>query len=311
MKILAISLGSRDGSNDAMCKEVLMVAQDMGAEVEFIHAMDLDIKHCTGCVACSRSLVMGNGNRCALKDDFNWLLDRCYDADGIFWSVPIFEKTACGLFHTITDRFGPRMDRGMNVIGTKMAQEKGNPVPDPRFLTDKVVSYVGIGGSDWATRIQCSMAMQALTPMWKIIDNDVFSWSKTIIMEDDKIARVREIGRNLVEAAQDIEHAQYKGEPGVCPHCHSRNFYLDQDAGKAICCLCGIEGAIKVEDGKLSFVFPEEQIAHAHDTLSGKFMHADDIRENEGRAMAIKSTDGYKQRMARYKAFITPSRPEK
>lgn len=311
MKILAISCGQKDGSNDSMCKEVLMVAKEMGAEIEFIHAMDLDIKHCTGCVACSVSLVMGNGNRCSLKDDFNWLLDKCYEADGIFWSVPIFEKTACGLFHTITDRFGPRMDRGMNIIGTKMAQEKGNQVPDPRFLQDKVVSYIGIGGSDWATRVQCSMAMQALTPMWKVIDNEVFPWSKTIIMDDEKIAKVRQIAKNLVEAARDIEHASYKGDPGVCPHCHSRNFYLDQDASKAICCLCGIEGSIEVKDGKLSFVFPEEQIAHAHDTLSGKFKHADDIRENEGRNFELKRTDEYKARVEKYKSFITPSRPQK
>lgn len=309
MKILGISLGSPNGSNDCMCKEALMAAKEAGAEVEFIHALDLDIKNCIGCVNCSVSLVTGKGNRCVLKDDFNWLLDKCYDADGILWTVPIFEKGATGLFHTITDRFGPRMDRGMNVIGTKIAQEMGGQVPDPRFLEDKVVSYIGIGGSDWATRVQCDCGMQALTPMWKTIDNEVFPWSKTIIMEDEKVARVHQIGKNLAEAAKDIANAQYKGDPGVCPHCHSRNFYLDTDASKCICCLCGAEGEIKVEDGKLSFHYDPMWEKLAHDTLTGKFKHADDIKENEGRTMETKKSDAYKVRVQAYKDFIAPTKP--
>ena len=36
MKILGISGGMRNGSNDGMCIEALMGAKEMGAEVEFI-----------------------------------------------------------------------------------------------------------------------------------------------------------------------------------------------------------------------------------------------------------------------------------
>ncbi len=309
MKILGISLGTPNGSNDCMCKEALMGAKEAGAEVEFIHALDLDIKNCIGCVSCSVGLVTGKGNRCVLKDDFDWLLDKMYDADGIMWSIPIFEKGATGLFHTITDRFGPRMDRGMNVIATKIGEETGAPKPDPRFLTDKVVSYIGIGGSDWATRIQCDAGMQALTPMWKVIDNDVFPWSKTIIMEDEKVARIHQIGRNLAEAAKDVANAKYMGDPGVCPHCHSREFYLDTDASKAICCLCGAEGEIRVENGKLSFHYDPIWEQLAHDTLTGKFKHADDIKENEGRTMEVKKSDAYQARVQAYKDFIAPTKP--
>ena len=64
MKIVGVSLGTRGGSNDAMCKEALNAARKEGAEVSFIHLLDWDIKDCTGCVACSRGLVMGKGNIC-------------------------------------------------------------------------------------------------------------------------------------------------------------------------------------------------------------------------------------------------------
>lgn len=309
MKILGISAGTKNGSNDAVCKEALMGAKEMGADIEFIRVLDLEIKHCTGCIGCVMSLMSGKGNMCVLKDDFDWLLDKMLDADGIVMAAPIFEKGTAGIIRTLTDRFGPRMDRGNNIISTKIAEATGGRAPDPRILKDKVISFIGVGGSDWGTRVECDHGMLALTPMWKVIDNEKFEWSKKIIIEDKKLAVAHQIGKNIVEAAEDIENAEYKGKEGVCPHCHSNNFYLNKDSSKAICCLCGIEGDIVIKDAKTCFVFPEEQLEHAHDTLSGKFIHGDDIKKNEGELMEIKKTVEYKNRVQKYKNFIQPSMP--
>lgn len=150
-----------------------------------------------------------------MKDDFDWLLDKMYDADGILWSVPIFEKGATALFHILTDRFGLRMDRGNVTIADKIPWEKGGPRMDPRFLTGKVVSYMGVGGSDWMTRIQCDFGMRALPPMWKAIDTEVFSWSLDIVMSDASLDRAKEIGRNIVQAAKNPEQAEYHGPKGI------------------------------------------------------------------------------------------------
>lgn len=311
MKILGISFGTQNGNNDAMCKEALKGAKEIGAEVEFINMMGLQIKPCTGCIACVKSLMSGKGNRCALKDDFDWLLDKMLDADGIIIADPIFEKGGTGLFHTITDRFGPRMDRGNNMIAIENAQKTGGIEPDPRILKDKFISYIAIGGSDWGTRVQCDHAMLALTPMWTVIDNEWFPWAKGIIMDDEKVERANEIGKTLARAALDKEGAKYKGEKGVCPHCHSRNFFLDMQSTHAVCCLCGIEGDIEIVDGKIKFRFPEEQIEHAHDTLSGKMIHGNDIKVNEGKLMDIKRSEEYKLRVKAYKEFIQTSVPER
>ncbi|MCF8094947.1 MAG: flavodoxin family protein [Desulfobacteraceae bacterium] len=310
MKILGVSSGTKDGNNDAMCREALMGAQENGAEIEFVRLLDLDIKHCTGCISCVMSLMKGKGNKCALKDDFDWLLDKILEADGVLFSTPVFEKGAAGIFRTITDRFGPRMDRLHNIVSTEIAEKNNGKIPDPRILKDKVVSYVGIGGSDWTNRIQCDHGLLAMTMMWKVIDNEVFPWSKGIIMEDEKVARAHEIGVNLAKAARDIESAEYKGDPGICPHCHSRNFYLNNNASEAICCLCGIKGEIKNTDGKISFVFPEEQLEHAHDTISGKKIHMDDIKKNEDALMASRKSQEYKARVEKYRNFINASKPE-
>lgn len=310
MKILGISAGTKNGGNDGMCREALMGAKEAGAEVEFINLFDLDIKHCTGCTACVQSIFTGKGNPCVLKDDFDWLLDKMLDADGILFAVPIFEKGAAGIFHTVADRFGPRMDRGHAVIMNQMAEEgHGKPV-DMRQLQDKVISYMGIGGSDWTTRVQCDFMQHALTPMWKVIDNEVFCWSLGILADDEKVARAHQIGVNLAEAAKDIANAKYQGEPGVCPHCHGRNFHIGAD-GVVSCAACGIRGDIVNENGEYKFVFPEEQLKHAHDTLPGKFIHADDINRNNQKAMGLKMSDKYKERNQMYKDFIKGSKPEK
>ena len=307
MKIVGVSLGTRNGSNDAMCKEALIAAQEAGAEVSFIHLHDWDIQYCTGCVACSRGLVMGKGNICTRKDEFDDFRSILLDADGVLIVDPIFEKGASALFHSLMDRFGPRMDRGMNLVATKIAENDPNAKPvDPRLLKDKVISFIGIGGSDWATAIEYYHRMLSISPAWTVIDNEKFAWSKNIIMEDEKVERVREIGRNLAAAAADIEAASYKGDKGVCPHCHGKNFYFPGQTNDAICMMCGIEGKLEIVDGEMQFVFPEEQLQHAHDTIPGKFIHADDIRENEGKAIENRKTEKYKASAERIKSFNIP-----
>ena len=107
---------------------------------EFINLHKLDIKHCTGCIACVKSLMSGRGRTCALKDDFLWLLDKMLDADGILMVSPIFENGVPGIVHTVCDRFGPSMDRGNLFIADMLSKEHGGPGVDPRLLQDKGLS---------------------------------------------------------------------------------------------------------------------------------------------------------------------------
>lgn len=320
MKILGLSGGTLNGANDALCKEALMGAQEVGAEIEFINLNTLDLKPCTGCKACVMGLFSGKGNACVLKDDMQWLTDKMCEADGIVFAIPIFCKTAPGLFHNIMDRFGPRMDRGNLMIAQKIAEEHGGKPVNPMYLKEKVVSYMGIGGSDWATRVQCDFATQALTPKWTLIDNQCFPWSLSIIMNDEAIAKAHKMGVDVANAAKKlvdgtfvpghgIINEDYKGPAGVCPHCHSQNFYLQED-GTAICCLCGTEGVLKNVDGKYVFEFDAEKwIPHAHDSIPGKFIHGDDIQRNESESRALMQSEEAKARKAKYRDFIKSTKP--
>ncbi len=322
-KILGVSFGTKNGNNDCVCKEVLLACQEAGCEVEFVRAMDLNIKHCTGCITCVKMLMSGRGNMCVHKDDFDWLAFKMFEADGIIMVDPIFETGASGLFHTIMDRFGPRMDTGNNFISTQIANDiiahggKGK-VPDPRIMCPgKPVSYIGIGGSDWGTHIQSDHAIQAMTPSWTVIDNEWIPWAKTGLMDDAVIARAHKIGENLAAAAKDPENASYQGEKGVCPHCSANDFFLVPGENRVICSVCGLEGHVEVEDGVLKVVYEDKDIydeqgrLRAHDSLPGKQIHGEDINENEGRLAELQKTPEYKARVAKYREAIQPIKPER
>ncbi|QWT17681.1 flavodoxin family protein [Collinsella sp. zg1085] len=314
-KIVGVSFGTKNGNNDAFCKEALIAAQEAGCEVEFIRAQDLTIKHCTGCITCVKMLMSGRGNMCIHKDDFDWLAMEMFRADGVLMVDPIFEKGASGLFHTIMDRFGPRMDTGNNYICADIAQKniaEGKPgkMPDPAIMSPKVVSYIAIGGSDWGTHVESDHQIQAMTPSWKVIDNEWFSWAKTALMEDEMVARAHQIGVNLAEAAKDIEHAEYKGDEGICPHCHAKDFYIKPGTARAICTVCGLEGELSIVDGAAKVTYSDDEWHKAHDIASGKQIHGMDIAQNEGRLAELKKTDAYKERIKYYKEAIQPTQPE-
>jgi NAD(P)H-dependent FMN reductase len=319
MKILGVSLGTKNGNNDTMCRIALEAAKEKGAEIEFIHLLDWDIQYCSGCVACSRGLVMGKGMICTRKDDFKAFYEKIVDADGVLIVDPIFESGGTGLFHSITDRMGPGHDTGMLMILDQKLRENGGEGLDKKYMKQKALSFVGIGGSDWAVRVETDHAMFAMSPGWKVVNNEFFSWSKDVIMQDDKVERMKEIGRNLAEAAQDIidrdlmigeesdKISYWKGKEGACPHCQGNNFYIYPGTTNCVCELCGLEGTLEVVDGAFKFKFDPATEHHAHDIISGKFLHGDDIFQNESRLMNLFKDEEFKARKAHYTAVCEPT----
>ena len=321
VKILGISTGTRNGNNDTFCRIALEACQELGAEIEFIHAQDWDLQYCTGCVACSRGLVMGKGMVCTRKDDYKAFYEKLVEADGVIVVDPIYEKGGSGLFHILCDRMGPGHDSGMLMGAHFQLIQQGKPGIDKKYFNQKAISFVGIGGSDWTTRVETDHAMLAMSPGWKIVNNEAFSWGKDIIMQNDKIERMREIGKNLYEAAVEIQKdnetmefpvadnqkSYWKGPEGACPHCHGNNFYIAPGTTHVICELCGLEGTLEVHDGAFKFVFDPATEFHAHDIVSGKKLHGDDIFANESRLINLGKDEEFKARKKHYTEVCAPT----
>lgn len=319
MKILGVSGGSKNGTNDAMLREALMGAKEAGAEVEYVRLLDLNLKPCIGCCLCVTSedgVTQGGSGRCVIKDDFHWFEDKFLDADGIIFALPVFEKGVPGVFKMIQDKLGgPSHDLGMLTVSNIIRGKKGEHAPpngpDPRALKPKVLANIAIGGSDWTCRAEADFKLFAMCGAHKVIDSRTYSWAKSIIVEDERIAEIRELGKKLAEAAKDPENAKYIGDPGICPSCHTRLMYINDDATKCECSVCGVIGEIKVENGKVSYSFPPSEMEHAHTTMPGKMKHMEDIGKNEGAFAEIKKGEEYKKRIAAYNEFLKPTMPPK
>ena len=318
MKILGVSGGSPNGTNDAMAKEALMGAQEAGAEIEFIHLLNLNIRPCIGCVNCVMGpdgIMNGGSGKCIIKDDLPWFEDKYYDADGIVFVLPVFEKGIPGFFKCIQDRLcGPGHDIGMLMVAKNIREGKGITTgrgPDPRAFKKRMASFISIGGSDWVTKSSCDLNLFALSPMLTVIDDVTFSWAKSVLMDNERIAKVHKIGVDIANAAREPDKAKFLGDPGICPNCHSRVMHLDDSSQRVECLVCGIIGELVIRDNKIKFEFGHEQYARAHNTIPGKLKHVEDIGRIEGKFLQDKETPEYKARVARYKAFIQPSTPPK
>ena len=81
MKVLGLSFGRKMKNCEILVKEALLEAQSMGAEVQFIRMIDLDIKPCTGCGGCGNSLQKGGSGRCIIKDDLPMVDEAFMESD--------------------------------------------------------------------------------------------------------------------------------------------------------------------------------------------------------------------------------------
>lgn len=318
MKVLGISCGRRMSNTEIMVKEALMGAEEAGAEVQFLRLHDYSIKPCTGCNSCVVDLMeKGGGGRCTTKDDdFVYIDDLIMDCDGLILGSPIYEKSPSGLLKTLEDRMGPSHDQGFRIIAKKIREEKGITTgtgPDPRAFKPRAASLIAVGGSEWDTLALPILSMFALTLQIEVVDKILVNWvglPKVVALREDLLERAHRSGRHVAETLKKpIEQAEYIGELGLCPLCHSKLIEVrhDNDVYPSICGICGVRGTLSVSDGKATFTVSEEDRPHSHLLLSGKFEHLQELAD-----VSLKPPANYAEaggRSLKYRKYLTPIKP--
>jgi multimeric flavodoxin WrbA len=318
MKVLGISCGRRMSNTEIMVKEALMGAEEAGAEVQFLRLQDLHIKPCTGCNSCVVDLMeKGGGGRCTLKnDDFPFVDDLVMESDGLILGSPIYEKSPTGQLKTLEDRMGPSHDQGFRIIAQQIREEKGITTgtgPDPRAFKPRAASLIAVGGSEWDTLALPIMSMFALTLQIEVVDKILINWiglPKVVSLHEDKLARAHRSGKHVVETLKKgVENAEYIGEPGMCPLCHSKLIEVrnGSDAYPCICAICGVRGTLSVENGAAKFTVSDEDRPHSHLLLSGKFEHLQELADVSLMPPANYSEAG--ARSMKYRNYLTPLKP--
>jgi hypothetical protein len=202
------------------------------------------------------------------------------------------------------------------MIAQKIRDEKGITIgtgPDPRAFKPRTASLIAVGGSEWDTLALPIMSMFALTLQIEVVDRILLNWvalPKVVSLYDDHLARAHRSGRQVVETLKKgVDQAEYLGEPGMCPLCHSKLIEVRHanDPYPCICGVCGVRGTLSVADGAVKFNVSEEDIPHSHLLLSGKFEHARELDEVSLRPPANYADAGAKS--LKYRNYLTPLKP--
>jgi multimeric flavodoxin WrbA len=280
MKILGLSAGRKMGNNEVLVKEALMAAEEAGAKVGMIRLLDLDIKPCTGCLACYNSLRNGGSGKCVLKDDAMLLDEHLMESDGVILAAPVFVLGPHGLIKVLSDRFGPSHDVNFRMEAKKMRAAKGitkGHGPDERSFKERVGAFIAVGGASTYYPVSLGLPLMYLFTMStriRVVDQMQvlgISLFENVVLQPEILERARRLGRNVAEAGtKPVDQIKWVGdEPGTCPSCHSKLFVVG-DRNPVMCPICGIHGKLEVEGGRITVSFTEEELKKSRLAIGGE-----------------------------------------
>lgn len=91
---------NRDGSTAVLCEEFARGAREAGHAVERIDVAQVDVRPCTGCVAC------GYGARpCVQRDGMAATLEKVLAADMVAFVTPLYYYGMTAQLKAVVDRF--------------------------------------------------------------------------------------------------------------------------------------------------------------------------------------------------------------
>lgn len=291
-KVLGLSFGRKMGNTDIMIKTALMECEKAGNEVTFIRVDDLDIKPCTGCISCVVGMTTGRGRGgCPVKDDFEILDEALMECDAVIVGSPTYVLSPTGRFKTVCDRIGPSHD----ITFRKAAYDEGlaagkkkEDLPDERSFKKRVGALVSVGGAmtqNWLAFMLPTMYEFTMSMGIDVIDMHEYYGAMAyehVLGNEPEMARMRKMGQNIalaLEADTEEDRVSWRGEEeGNCPVCHCNMLTVSKDRTSVECPVCGIEGTLAIEEGRIHTVFSTAQQKRSRLCWDGKLEHSTEIK---------------------------------
>lgn len=317
MKLLGLLYGKKLGSHEVLITEALTAAQEAGAEVSMIRLLDLDIKACTGCIACAFSLQQGGSGDCVVKDDLSFLDEHIMECDALILAAPVYVLGPPGLVKTIADRRGPSHDVAWRMEAKKIRETAGKKPakgPDERTFKRRVAGFITCGGATtphWLSLALPLMHLFTFPSDIKVVDQMLvmgISQCLHVVMKPERIERARKLGRNVVEAiGTPAERLRWMGdEQGTCPVCHC-DLLTVKNKNPVECPVCGISGTLKVEGDKITVTFSEDEQRRSRLMLAGKKEHWDEVTGNTKSFIESGRVGEVDQRLEKYQSCQIPT----
>ncbi len=316
-KVLGVSFGKKNSNCDVMVKHALMKCEAEGCEVAFIRADDLDVKNCTGCIACTIGIMAGFGRGyCTMHDDFD-ILDECImQSDALVIACPAYETNVTGRYKTICDRIGPSHDISFRKVAYEERKAAGKPkeeLPDERAFKKRSAALIAIGGAmteNWIAMTLPSMFEFTFSLGIDVVDTVEYYGAmayENVVGNQKMMDRMTKVGEHILEslnAETEEERIRWRGdEEGMCPVCHTRLLQVSHDAKSVDCVVCGSHGTFSIEDGKLCVHYTQEEMDRSRLRWGGKLEHSTEIKTKAAPRGTIKNLKELKQP---YIDFVRP-----
>jgi multimeric flavodoxin WrbA len=281
MKILGLNASERRlGNTEILVKEALMGAEEEGAQVEMLRLTDHKILPCDGLAPC----VFGNTG-CNLKDDFNFIMDKMFETDGLVLGTPCYILESTAIIKQL-------IDRAFSVNFRSKA--KGKPAA-------MIVPYATRGWTPYAF-LQPNILLLFLG--MEVIDRALIHTQaiNEVVLYDRALAKARKMGKEVAKAVKTGD-ISYRGEPGICPICQDRVLRILRDDKTIECGVCGIRGEIVVEGGKIRVLFGEDAILNRRFTTENIYRHFT-YHIKPSRDYFTRTRDITKERRERYREYL-------
>ena len=304
MKLLAICAGRKMGNSEIVVKEVLMTAEDLGAEVRMINLSDFVINPCTGCENCVMMISKGKKPKCVHedKDDYDRIMKAMWDSDGVIYGVPTYELQTPGLFKLFANRFlpyDPAFLHAANIIDR---------------IPERVGAIIATGGS---TQAWMTMTLPGLyISMWvhciKVVDQLMVTGVGRpghAVLKKDALLKAKKMGENIVQAmSMPLNDVTWLGEDkGWCPICHSNLIlkgkpHWDGECYQVECAVCGAGGHLKEESGDYLFIVDERSLRKNRLKREGQIEHLGEIQNHMKEFFS--STNEVQEKIKKYKTYL-------
>jgi multimeric flavodoxin WrbA len=293
-KIIGLSCGRKNGNSEILLKEAIMGAEKLGVESEIIRAMELRVKPCTGCEACSMAMAKGKEVRCAIKDDdVPWILEKTVVEDcGLIVSSPIYHLRANGYFEIINERMLPTMFRHPEIL---------------RKTRVGGIICVGGGEPEW-TPLGLTSVNIFVQHTRKLVDQMQVNFCGrpgTVLMRDEYIKRARELGQNVARAMMmPIEEVKFVGDETdvSCPVCHCNVLKVPEKLPYVFCPVCWVKGVITLDGGKMKVRWDEENAKYPRFSERGVSTHLELIK-NLQMKFYTEDQEKVKERIKKYVSY--------
>jgi multimeric flavodoxin WrbA len=299
-KIIGLSCGRVNGNSEILLKEALMGAEEIGVGSEIIRAMEMRVKPCTGCEACTMAMARGKEPRCVIKDDdIEWILEKVLVEDcGLIVSVPVYHLRANGYFEIIHERMLPTMFRNPQIL--KKTRVGG-------------IISVGGGEPEW-TPLGLTSANIFVQHSRKLVDQIQVNFvgrPGAVLMRPEYIERARALGRRVARSMMmPIEEVKYMGEDkGVsCPVCHCNVVQVFEKLPDVYCPVCWVHGAIYSDGDHMRVKWSEEDAKHPRFSEYGVSTHLQLIKSLQMKFFT-EDQEKVKERMPKYKSYGNVIKP--